>query len=131
MKEFKAGDWVRNLNDDIFKLEDTHMWQDLHSLFTHWKPKVGVLVINLYDEVFKLEDIHMWQDLHSLFTPWKPRVGDWVLITSVFSDYKYELVKVGTVLDKYTISPYEFPNEVISLSVVQPFLGTPPIIREY
>jgi len=96
MNNFKVGDWVRNLNGDIFKLED----------------------------------IHIWQDLHSLFTPWRPKVGEWVLISTVISDYKYELVRVGTILDEYTISPYEFPNEVISLSMVQPFLGTPPFIEE-
>lgn len=27
MNDFKVGDWVRNNNNEIFQLDDLHMWQ--------------------------------------------------------------------------------------------------------
>lgn len=38
----KVGDWVRNNNNEIFQLEELHMWQkDLYSLVKLWRPAVG------------------------------------------------------------------------------------------
>lgn len=38
----KVGDWVRNNNNEIFQLEELHMWQkDLDSLVKLWRPAVG------------------------------------------------------------------------------------------
>ena len=38
----KVGDWVRNNNNEIFQLEELHMWQkDLYSLVKLWLPDVG------------------------------------------------------------------------------------------
>ena len=38
----KVGDWVRNNNNEIFQLEELHIWQkDLDFLVKLWQPKEG------------------------------------------------------------------------------------------
>ena len=36
---FKVGDWVTNKDNELFQLEEIHVWQDLSSIVSHWKPK--------------------------------------------------------------------------------------------
>ncbi len=56
----KVGDWVRNNNNEIFQLEELHMWQkDLDSLVKLWRPDVGEWCWSKYDglvQILKITD---------------------------------------------------------------------------